>query len=112
MKKIEAIIQPCGVAPVKEGLTRIGVQGVIVTEVKGFGGQSGLDEIYRGMRCQAPYHIESKIEVFVPDEMASGAVAVIRQAAHTEEPGGVRIFVSSLDYMEELPTEKKTAAVA
>ena len=63
MKKVEAIIQPFEVEGVKEGLTRMGLQRFTVTEVKGFGGQAGLGEIYRGMRCEAPYHLEAKVEL-------------------------------------------------
>ena len=112
MKKVEAIIQPFEVEGVKEGLTRIGLQRFTVTEVKGFGGQAGPGEIYRGMRCEAPYHLEAKLEIIVPDELARGAVAVIRETAQMDEPRGTRIFVSPLDDIEGLPTDNKRAVAA
>ena len=112
MKKVEAIIQPYEVESVKEGLTRMGLQGITVTEAKGFCRQPGPGEIYRGMSYEPPYRLEAKVEIVVPDEIARGAVAIIREMAHMDEPGATLIFVSSLEDIENLPAEKKKAVAA
>jgi nitrogen regulatory protein P-II 1 len=111
MKKVEAIIQPFEVEAVKEALTQIIIKRMTVTEVKGFGGPTGPVEVYRGIRSEAPYHIEAKVEIIVPDDMAGKAVAIFRETTETEEPESERIFVSSLEDINPLVTEKKRVAV-
>jgi nitrogen regulatory protein P-II 1 len=93
MKKIEAIIQPFKLEPVKEALHSISVQGMTVTEVKGFGRQKGLREVYRGMEYQVDFLPKVKIEVIAPDEKAPIIVETIMNAARTGRIGDGKIFV-------------------
>jgi nitrogen regulatory protein P-II 1 len=93
MKKIEAIIQPFKLEPVKEALHSISVQGMTVTEVKGFGRQKGLREVYRGMEYQVDFLPKVKIEVIAPDEKAPLIVETIMNAARTGRIGDGKIFV-------------------
>ena len=93
MKKIEAIIQPFKLEPVKEALHSISVQGMTVTEVKGFGRQKGLREVYRGMEYQVDFLPKVKIEVIAPDEKAQIIVETIMNAARTGRIGDGKIFV-------------------
>ena len=112
MKKLEAIVEPSEVEDVKKGLTKIGLQEITVGEVKVFGRQAGTEEIYRGMRYEAPYQIGARIEMIVPDGMAHAAVTVIRETIGMYEASGTRIVVSSLEDIEGLPTENKRVAAA
>jgi nitrogen regulatory protein P-II 1 len=93
MKKIEAIIQPFKLEPVKEALHSISVQGMTVTEVKGFGRQKGLREVYRGMEYQVDFLPKVKIEVIATDEKAPIIVETIMNAARTGRIGDGKIFV-------------------
>jgi nitrogen regulatory protein P-II 1 len=93
MKKIEAIIQPFKLEPVKEALHSISVQGMTVTEVKGFGRQKGIREVYRGMEYQVDFLPKVKIEIIVPDDKAQAIVETIRNAARTGRIGDGKIFV-------------------
>ncbi|MGQ9687367.1 MAG: P-II family nitrogen regulator [Desulfobaccales bacterium] len=93
MKKIEAIIQPFKLEPVKEALHQISVQGMTVTEVKGFGRQKGIREVYRGMEYQVDFLPKVKIEVIAPDDKAALIVETIMNAAHTGRIGDGKIFV-------------------
>ncbi len=93
MKKIEAIIQPFKLEPVKEALHQISIQGMTVTEVKGFGRQKGLREVYRGMEYQVDFLPKVKIEVVVPDEKAQAVVDTIIEKARTGRIGDGKIFV-------------------
>ena len=93
MKKIEAIIQPFKLEPVKEALHNISVQGMTVTEVKGFGRQKGLREVYRGMEYQVDFLPKVKIEVIAADDKASAIVETIMNAARTGRIGDGKIFV-------------------
>ncbi|MEW6387881.1 MAG: P-II family nitrogen regulator [Thermodesulfobacteriota bacterium] len=93
MKKIEAIIQPFKLEPVKEALHSISVQGMTVTEVKGFGRQKGLREVYRGMEYQVDFLPKVKIEVVAPDEKVSAIVEAITSSARTGRIGDGKIFV-------------------
>lgn len=110
MKKIEAIVEPSEVEGVKAGLSGIGVRGVTVTEVRAFGASGGRTLVYRGMRCEAPYVTEAKLEMVVADETADGAITVLRQVAKTDEAGDGRVFVFSLDDTAGLRTAKKSVA--
>ncbi|HME45798.1 MAG TPA: P-II family nitrogen regulator [Syntrophorhabdales bacterium] len=110
MKKIEATIQPVEVEELKGGLTKIGIKGMTVIEVKSYGRQSRNPEIYRGMKCEAPFLTEAKVEIVVADDMADKAVAVIRETTEAGEPGESRIFVSPLEDIIRLRTEKKSLA--
>jgi nitrogen regulatory protein P-II 1 len=93
MKKIEAIVKPFKLDEVKEALQGIGVQGMTVTEVKGFGRQKGHTELYRGAEYVVDFLPKIKIELVVPDELADKAVAAIAEAANTGRIGDGKIFV-------------------
>ncbi|MBM4274930.1 MAG: P-II family nitrogen regulator [Deltaproteobacteria bacterium] len=93
MKKIEAIIQPFKLEPVKEALHKISIQGMTVTEVKGFGRQKGIREVYRGMEYQVDFLPKVKVEVVVPDEKAQAVVEAIIEKARTGRIGDGKIFV-------------------
>jgi nitrogen regulatory protein PII len=96
MKKIEAIIKPFKLDEVKEALTEIGVQGMTVTEVKGFGRQKGHKEVYRGAEYVVEFVPKLKVEIVVADAMAQRAVEAIVRAAKTGTIGDGKIFVTSL----------------
>jgi nitrogen regulatory protein P-II 1 len=93
MKKIEAIIQPFRLEPVKEALHAISVQGMTVAEVKGFGRQKGIREVYRGMEYQVDFLPKVKIEVIASDDKVQSIVETIMKAARTGRIGDGKIFV-------------------
>jgi nitrogen regulatory protein P-II 1 len=93
MKKIEAIIQPFKLEPVKEALHSLSVQGMTVTEVKGFGRQKGIREVYRGMEYQVDFLPKVKLEVIVPDDKAEAIIDTIIAKARTGRIGDGKIFV-------------------
>jgi nitrogen regulatory protein P-II 1 len=97
MKKLEAIIKPFKLNDVKEGLTNLGIQGMTVMEVKGFGRQRGHKEIYRGNEYQIDFVPKIKIEIVIPDSVLSEAVKVIQAKAHTGEIGDGKIFVVPIE---------------
>jgi len=96
MKKIEAIIKPFKLDEVKEALQEIGIQGLSVTEVKGFGRQKGHTELYRGAEYVVDFLPKVKIEVVLADDQLDGAIAAIVEAAKTEKIGDGKIFVSDI----------------
>jgi nitrogen regulatory protein PII len=96
MKKIEAIIKPFKLDEVKEALTEIGVQGMTVTEVKGFGRQKGHKEVYRGAEYVVEFVPKVKIEAVVSDALAQRAVEAIVRAAKTGTIGDGKIFVTPM----------------
>ena len=97
MKKIEAIIKPFKLDEVKEALQDVGVQGLSVVEVKGFGRQKGHTELYRGAEYVVDFLPKVKIEVVLLDEQVERAVDAIIQAAKTDKIGDGKIFVSSIE---------------
>ncbi len=97
MKKIEAIIKPFKLEDVKEALTSLGIEGMTVSEVKGFGRQKGHTEIYRGSEYTVDFLPKIKIEVVLPDETVAGVVDAIVKAAKTGKVGDGKIFVSPID---------------
>lgn len=97
MKKIEAVIKPFKLDEVKEALQEIGVQGLSVVEVKGFGRQKGHTELYRGAEYVVDFLPKVKIEVVLSDEQADGAIDAIVAAAKTDKIGDGKIFVSSVE---------------
>jgi nitrogen regulatory protein P-II 1 len=97
MKKIEAIIKPFKLDEVKEALQEAGIQGLSVTEVKGFGRQKGHTELYRGAEYVVDFLPKVKIEVVLPDDMVEAAVAAIITAAKTDKIGDGKIFVSHVE---------------
>ena len=110
MKKIEAIIKPYKLEDVKDGLTKIGVQGMTVVEVKGFGRQKGHTETYRGAEYEAVFLTKVKIEVVVPDELHEKVVQTIQERARTGKFGDGKIFVSSLEDVIRIRTGDKGVA--
>lgn len=97
MKKIEAIIKPFKLEDVKESLSAIGIEGMTVIEVKGFGQQKGHTEIYRGSEYTIDFLPKIKIEVVVPDALAEQAVEAIVNSARTGKIGDGKVFVSSIE---------------
>ena len=97
MKKIEAIIKPFKLDEVKEALQEIGVQGLSVVEVKGFGRQKGHTELYRGAEYVVDFLPKVKIEVVLPDDQVENAIDAILEAAKTDKIGDGKIFVQSLE---------------
>ena len=97
MKKIEAIIKPFKLDDVKEALQEVGVQGLSVTEVKGFGRQKGHTELYRGAEYVVDFLPKVKIEMVLPDDQVEAAIEAIVSAARTEKIGDGKIFVSPVE---------------
>jgi len=97
MKKIEAIIRPFRIDDVREALAEIGVKGLTLTEVKGYGRQKGHTELYRGSEYQIDFLPKIKIEVIVSDKMADKVVDTIITAAKTGQVGDGKIFVSPVE---------------
>ncbi|MEM6666883.1 MAG: P-II family nitrogen regulator [Pseudomonadota bacterium] len=97
MKKIEAIIKPFKLDEVKEALQEVGLQGITVTEAKGFGRQKGHTELYRGAEYVVDFLPKVKVEVVIPDGQVEKAVDAIQKAAHTGRIGDGKIFISDVD---------------
>lgn len=104
MKKIEAIVKPFKLDEVREALAEVGVTGLTVTEVKGFGRQKGHTELYRGAEYVVDFLPKVKIEVVVPDKMVEGAVEGIIRAARTGKIGDGKIFVTSVEQVVRIRT--------
>jgi nitrogen regulatory protein P-II 1 len=106
MKKIEAIIKPFKLEDVKDALSSLGVEGMTVSEVKGFGRQKGHTEIYRGSEYTVDFLPKIKIEVVLPDVRANGAVEAIVKAAKTGKIGDGKVFVSPIENAVRIRTEE------
>lgn len=106
MKKIEAIIKPFKLEDVKEALSALGVEGMTVSEVKGFGRQKGHTEIYRGSEYTVDFLPKIKIEVVVTDARVSAAVDAIVKTAKTGKIGDGKVFVSSIENAIRIRTEE------
>ncbi len=106
MKKIEAIIKPFKLEDVKEALSTLGVEGMTVSEVKGFGRQKGHTEIYRGSEYTVDFLPKIKIEVVLADSMVTSAVEAVVKAAKTGKIGDGKVFVSSIDNAIRIRTEE------
>ncbi len=104
MKKIEAIIKPFKLDEVKEALQEVGVQGITVVEVKGFGRQKGRTELYRGAEYVVDFLPKVKIEVVVTDDMLLKAIEAIKSAAQTGRIGDGKVFVSSIEQVIRIRT--------
>ncbi len=104
MKKIEAIIKPFKLDEVKEALQDIGIQGLSVTEVKGFGRQKGHTELYRGAEYVVDFLPKVKIEVILADDMVDAAIEAIVAAARTDKIGDGKIFVSPVEQVIRIRT--------
>jgi nitrogen regulatory protein P-II 1 len=112
MKKIEAIFKPFKLDEVREALSEIGVSGLTVTEVKGFGRQKGHTELYRGAEYVVDFLPKVKVDVVVPDKLLEGAIDAIVKAARTGKIGDGKIFVSNVDQVIRIRTgETDEAAI-
>jgi nitrogen regulatory protein PII len=107
MKKIEAIIKPFKLTDVKDALNEMGIQGMTVSEVKGFGRQKGHTEIYRGSEYTVDFLPKIKIETVVADNQKDAAVAAIIKAAKTGKIGDGKVFVTSIEEVIRIRTEEK-----
>ncbi len=106
MKKIEAIIKPFKLDEVKEALQEIGIQGLSVIEVKGFGRQKGHTELYRGAEYVVDFLPKVKIEVALDDDQVESAIAAIIDAAKTDKIGDGKIFVSTIEQAIRIRTSE------
>ncbi len=106
MKKIEAIVKPFKLDEVKEALGEIGIMGMTVTEVKGFGRQKGHTEIYRGSEYTVDFLPKIKIELVVGDDQAETAVETIVHSARTGKIGDGKVFVTNIDEAVRIRTEE------
>jgi len=104
MKKVEAIIKPFKLDEVKEALQEVGVQGITVTEAKGFGRQKGHTELYRGAEYVVDFLPKVKIEIVLPDEQVERAVEAIQKAARTGRIGDGKIFITAIEEVIRIRT--------
>ena len=112
MKQVTALIKPFKLDDVREALAEVGVQGMTVSEVKGFGRQKGHTEIYRGAEYAVDFLPKIKIDIVLADEMVERAVEAIIQAAHTGKVGDGKVFVSPVEQVVRIRTgETGDAAV-
>jgi nitrogen regulatory protein PII len=107
MKKVEAIIKPFKLEEVKDALAEIGVEGMTITEVKGFGRQKGHTEIYRGSEYTVDFLPKIKLELVLPDGRIDAAIAAIVKAAKTGKIGDGKVFVSKIEEAVRIRTEEK-----
>jgi len=107
MKKIEAIIKPFKLESVKEALGEAGIEGMTVTEVKGFGRQKGHTEIYRGSEYTVDFLPKVKVEIVVPDELLEKAVQIVSLAAKTGKIGDGKIFVIPMESVLRIRTGER-----
>lgn len=113
MKKLEAIIKPFRLDEVKDALTNIGIQGMTVTEVKGFGRQKGHAELYRGAEYVVDFVPKIKLEIVLNDDMVEEAVRVIEGAAKTGHIGDGKIFISHVENAVRIRTgERQERAIS
>jgi nitrogen regulatory protein P-II 1 len=106
MKKIEAILKPFKLEEVKDALAEVGIEGMTVSEVKGFGRQKGHTEIYRGSEYTMDFLPKIKIELVVPDDRADNAIAAVVQSAKTGKIGDGKIFVTSIEQAVRIRTDE------
>ncbi len=104
MKKIEAIIKPFKLEAVKEALNELGITGMTVSEVKGYGRQKGHKEVYRGAEYQVEFNPKAKIELVVAADMVEKVVTTIREAANTNKIGDGKIFVLQVENVMRIRT--------
>jgi nitrogen regulatory protein P-II 1 len=107
VKRIEAIIKPFKVEEIKEGLSEMGIKGMTLTEVKGFGRQRGHTEIYRGSEYTVDFVSKIKVEVVVDADIASRVIDMIERRAKTGAIGDGKIFVSNLDEVIRIRTGER-----
>jgi len=107
MKKIEAIIKPFKLDEVREALSEIGIEGLTVTEVKGFGRQKGHTELYRGAEYVIDFLPKMKLEIVISDDKLDKVIETIKSAALTGKIGDGKIFVSSIEQAVRIRTSEK-----
>ena len=107
MKKIEAIIKPFKVDDVKNALTKVGIQGMTISEVKGFGRQNGHTEIYRGAEYTIDFVPKAKIELIVTDDLAPQVIETIERAAKTGKIGDGKVFVLPVEEVVRIRTGER-----
>ena len=107
MKKIEAIIKPFKLTDVKDALNELGIQGMTVSEVKGFGRQKGHTEIYRGSEYTVDFLPKIKVETVVADNLKDAAVAAIIKAAKTGKIGDGKVLISNIEEATRIRTDEK-----
>jgi nitrogen regulatory protein P-II 1 len=107
MKKIDAIIKPFKLEEVKDALSEIGIEGMTVSEVKGFGRQKGHTEIYRGSEYTVDFLPKIKLEIVIADNQVDAAIAAIIKAAKTGKIGDGKVFVSNVEQAVRIRTEEK-----
>jgi nitrogen regulatory protein PII len=107
MKKIEAIIKPFKLDQVKDHLNEVGVKGITVSEVKGFGRQKGHTELYRGAEYQVDFLPKTKLEIITSDEQVDEIVTVIKESAQSGKIGDGKIFVSDVKEVIRIRTGEK-----
>jgi len=107
MKMVEAIVKPFKLDEVKEALTKAGIQGMTVEEVKGFGRQKGHTELYRGAEYSVDFLPKVKIQIIVPDDKAATVVQVVTDAARTGKIGDGKIFVTNVEEVIRIRTGEK-----
>ena len=107
MKKIEAIIKPFKLTDVREALLELGIQGMTVCEVKGFGRQKGHTEIYRGSEYTVDFLPKTKLEIIVTNEQVEPAIETIIKAAKTGKIGDGKIFVSNIEEATRIRTDER-----
>jgi len=107
MKKIEAIIKPFKLEEVKDALSELGIEGMTVTEVKGFGRQKGHTEIYRGSEYTVDFLPKIKLEIVAPNERVDSAIAAIVKGAKTGKIGDGKVFVSTIDDAIRIRTDER-----
>jgi len=112
MKKIEAIIKPFKLDEVREALSELGISGLTVTEVKGFGRQKGHTELYRGAEYVVDFLPKVKLELIITDEMLEAAIEAIQKSAQTGKIGDGKIFVMPVEHVVRIRTgETNDAAI-
>src|ERR1700720_1380982 len=109
MKLVEAIVKPFKLDEIKEALTKVGIQGMTVEEVKGFGRQKGHTELYRGAEYTGDFLPKVKIQILVPDDKAAKVVEVITDTARTGKIGDGKIFVTEIEEVIRIRTGEKGA---
>jgi nitrogen regulatory protein P-II 1 len=107
MKKIEAIIKPFKLEEVKAGLNEIGIMGMTITDVKGFGRQKGNVEVYRGKEYEVTFLPKIKIEIVIPDSIINKVIATIIEKAKTGDIGDGKIFIYSLEDVIRIRTAER-----
>jgi nitrogen regulatory protein PII len=107
VKKIDAIIKPFKLEEVKDALAEVGIEGMTITEVKGFGRQKGHTEIYRGSEYTVDFLPKIRVEIVLPDSQVEGAIHAIVASARTGKIGDGKVFVSNVEEVVRIRTDEK-----